>query len=76
VFIKHGETPLIFAADRNHLDVTRILIENGADMSIRDAVSNMDESVWLCDVIDCCRVVTLRSIMRNQPKSKSISMNL
>ena len=43
--VQWGQSPLHYAAQEGHLDIVRILVENGASMSLRDKVSFV--------IIDC-----------------------
>lgn len=42
----YGATPLFFAADRGHTEIAKVLIERGADVSIKDTFYGASALTW------------------------------
>lgn len=43
---RYGVTPLFFACDRGHLEIVKLLLENGADVNVKDTFYGATPLTW------------------------------
>lgn len=46
--LQKGFTPLYMAAQENHLEVVKFLLENGANQNVATEVRSLGRSLWPC----------------------------
>ena len=47
--MKDGKTALMWSADKGHKEVVKMLLEAGADVELKDNVSNRSDKLLSCD---------------------------
>ena len=67
IYSLHQRTPLFWAADEGHVDVVRYLVEQGADINIKD---NDGVSEW--EYTADCKLVLLVRVCFHSPEQRSL----
>ena len=68
IYSPHQRTPLYWAADAGHVHIVRYLVEQGAEINIKDYSGGVSEREYTAD----CKLVLLIKVCFHSPEQRSL----